>query len=131
MTPGNVNDWLTRYGTAWQEKNAEAFVELFSPDAVYRWTPFSKPLVGRDELGAAVRAAIADQRDIRFDFTPLGATASLFIAHWTCEFDRVSSQKRVHLDGIFQLSFDHRGLCQVFREWWHSDEPESDASTGA
>ncbi len=124
MNQQAVDDWLKKYGRAWETKDLEAFASLFTPDASYHWTPFEPPKLGRAAIAGAVKTATDRQKDIRFSYTVLAGDGNHHVAHWHCEFVRVSSGKPVRLDGIFQLEFDSGGLCAVFREWWHSDEFE-------
>jgi hypothetical protein len=98
------------------------FSQLFTPDAVYHWTPFQEPQRGRQEIASAVGAAFSGQRDIQFSARLLAAECDPCIAHWTCSFTRVASGRRVAVDGLFLLRFDDSGLCREFREWWHSSE---------
>lgn len=117
-----VEKWLSRYGQAWERKETEAFVTLFSPDVRYHWTPFEDPKEGREELAQAFESAVARQEAIRFKSTVLSAEGRSALTHWHCSFDRGPTGQRVELDGIFHMEFDSAGRCQVFREWWHSDE---------
>jgi ketosteroid isomerase-like protein len=125
MEEGRLEKWLRAYGDAWERKDAEAFTCLFSPNVLYYWTPFEEPKQGRDGLAEAVLAAVSRQRDIHFTSEILATGSEAWgIAHWHCTFDRIGTGVRVSLDGIFLMEFDEGGLCTVFREWWHSDEPQ-------
>ncbi len=122
MVTSEIQTWLERYGQAWQARDANAFAQLFSVDATYYWGPFRAPQRGRQEIASAVRSAFSGQQDVRFAYSLLTESTSPCIAHWTCEFVRPGSEKSVSIDGIFLLRFDAQGLCEEFREWWHSDE---------
>lgn len=126
-----IEDWLASYGRAWQAKDPIVFSELFSPDAAYYWTPFREPQLGRQAIASAVRAAVSGQRDIHFSSRLLAGSADTYIAHWRCEFIRISSARRVTIDGIFVMRFDDQGQCEEFREWWHSDELEAGSAEAA
>lgn len=123
MNRERLDAWLREYGRAWERKDTKAFTSLFSDDVVYHWTPFEEPKSGRSGVALAFDGAVARQSDIRFEATILGVEGDRGIVHWRCAFDRVGGNRRVHLDGIFLTEFDDAGLCRVFREWWHSDEP--------
>jgi hypothetical protein len=131
VSPVAIDDWLVSYGRAWQARDPIAFSELFSPDAAYYWTPFREPQLGRQAIAWAVGAAFSGQRDIHFSSRLLAGSVAPFVAHWRCEFIRISSGRRVTVDGIFVLRFDDQGQCEELREWWHSDEPESGAVEAA
>lgn len=124
MSPVAIDAWLANYGRAWQARDPITFSELFAADAAYYWTPFREPQLGREAITTAVRAAFSGQRDIHFSFRVLAGSAAPYVAHWTCEFTRISSGRQATVDGIFVLRFDDQGQCAEFREWWHSDESE-------
>lgn len=116
--------WLAAYGRAWENRDADAAGELFSPTAVYAWGPFDE-LRGRDAIGERWRQATAEQRDVRFRWEVLGAIGPTVVARWWCDFGVRGSKRRVALDGVFLIELGADGLCTSFREWWA--EREADA----
>ncbi len=131
MSPVALDGWLQSYGLAWQRKDPVAFSELFSAEAAYYWGPFREPQRGRQAIASAVRAAFSGQSEVHFKYWILAGSAAPFVAHWTCEFTRICSGRRITIDGIFVLRFDNQGQCEEFREWWHSNEPESGSAAAA
>lgn len=122
LTEQHFENWLQRYGRAWQARDAHAFTDLFAPDALYYWTPLDDPLKGRDEIAGVFNKAVGRQRDIDFGARVLYVEARLGAAHWSCSFNRVATGARVHLDGVLVVQFAETGKALSFREWWHSDE---------
>ena len=122
LTEQRFQSWLSAYGEAWQAKDAGAFAALFADNALYYWTPFDEAKKGSGEIQAAFADAVSTQRDIDFGARILYVQAQLGAAHWSCAFTRISTGKRVHLDGIFVVQFADAGKALSFREWWHSDE---------
>ena len=114
--------WLSKYGAAWEACDSHAFSSLYENDALYYWTPFAEPKKGPAAIASAFNMAVGRQRDIKFGARPLYVEAQLGSAHWSCSFTRVTTGKRVHLDGIFAVQFGASGKAASFREWWHSDE---------
>lgn len=114
--------WLHQYGAAWQARDAHAFASLFEENGLYYWTPFEDPKKGREAITTAFNSAVGRQREIDFGARPLYVEAQLGAAHWSCAFTRITTGKRVHLDGIFVVQFSESGKALSFREWWHSDE---------
>lgn len=113
--------WLQAYGQAWQETDLSAFARLFTSDARYFWTPFEKPLNGREQISTRVEAAFARQKNIHFRYTVIDWTDRSGTAHWICTFERKDGS-RVTVDGMLRAIIDQDGLCEEFREWWHSSE---------
>lgn len=122
ITEQQFENWVHRYGVAWQARDANAFSSLFAKDALYYWTPLDDPFKGRAAIADAFNKAVGKQREIDFGARVLYVEAMLGAAHWSCSFNRVSTGKRVHLDGVLVVQFSETGKALSFREWWHSDE---------
>jgi SnoaL-like domain len=131
MSPAALEGWLESYGRAWQARDPIVFSELFTATAEYYWEPFREPQRGRHAIASAVGAAFSGQSDVRFRFRLLTDSAAPYVAHWTCEFIRISTGRHTTVDGIFVMRFNDQGQCEEFREWWHSDEPKSGSVTTA
>lgn len=122
MDRARFEHWLQAYGSAWESKETDAFVRLFTPDCPYHWTPFGEPKWGHKGIGRAFSEAVARQDEIRFGSEVLSANEAGGIAHWWCSFTRTGTGRTVTLDGILTVKWAADGACREFREWWHSDE---------
>ncbi len=121
-----LRTWLEAYGRAWEEQDPEQVVALFSDDATYQETPFSEPLRGRAAIQEYWRRAVVQaQKQVQFGFEILAIRENLAFASWDSSFTRISTGKRVYLDGIFVLNFDDHNLCRELREWWMRKESEA------
>jgi uncharacterized protein (TIGR02246 family) len=117
-----LEDWLARYGRAWEMADPDAAVALFTEDATYRETPFDEVMSGHD----AIRAYWSDipeyHRDVSFRWVVLDVREDRAIVHWRTTYTAVKTGKPTTLDGIFVLEFDESsGRCRTLREWWHGD----------
>jgi ketosteroid isomerase-like protein len=119
VTIASAEDWLHRYGQAWERADPAAAAQLFTEDCNYFETPYSEPARGRDGVQAYWTAVPDSQADVTFQFGLLAVKSETVIAHWSASFTRVASGVRVELDGVFVLTFDASGLCSELREWWH------------
>ena len=122
MDANGFNQWLAQYGAAWQNRDPQAAVRLFTADASYQETPFDIPMQGSQEIREYWEDVPRFQEDISFQWEVYCMTGGRGIAHWQAEFIRRSSGERVRLDGILAADFDAQGLCRSFREWWHRQE---------
>lgn len=122
-----LEQWLARYGAAWESKDAQAAARLFTADARYQETPFAEPFAGRDEIREYWSNVTAGQRDIDFESEVVAVDGAVGVAHWNVTFAAGEDDGRVELDGVFVLTFDSQGLCSELREWWHMRAPSAQA----
>ena len=123
MTEESLKSWLDAYGRAWETRDPEAVIELFTEDATYQETPFSEPMRGRQAIHEYWAEKVArSQEQVSFGCEILAAAGDAGIAHWWASFVRTRSRTRVKLDGIFLLSFDSPDRCRALREWWVRQE---------
>lgn len=122
MTVADFRRWLAAYGRAWEARDPDAAAALFTEDAVYEETPFSKPLRGREAIREYWAEVPRSQEDIRFTFSVLAWAGGAGVAHWRTTLVRTADGARIQLDGVLVATFDHGGLCRHFREWWHRQE---------
>lgn len=115
----SLRAWLECYRLAWEGRDSDAVVRLFSEDATYQETPFTQPLRGREAIRQYWSRVVVDsQEQIGFGYEVLAFAEVTAIAHWWASFVRVSSKGRVSLDGVFLLTFTPEGFCRELREWW-------------
>ncbi|UCF19310.1 MAG: nuclear transport factor 2 family protein [Gemmatimonadota bacterium] len=122
MSEAELQNWLEAYRQAWETRDPEAAVALFSDNVKYYETPFGLPAEGRPGVRDYWANATRGQVDIGFSHEVLFVSQDRGIARWWASFTRVSTGARIDLDGVFLLEFDHEGLCRELREWWHRAE---------
>jgi SnoaL-like domain len=116
-----LEDWLARYGRAWEAADPEAAAALFTEDATYRETPFDQVMMGRDAIRRYWQEIPDTQRDISFGWEVVATDP--VVVRWRAGWVRLRDERRITLDGVFLLEFDEAtGLCRTLREWWHMDE---------
>ena len=123
MVTSTFEQWLERYGRAWEAGSPEGVLDLFSEQAEYFETPFDPAMVGHDAIGRYwTDGAKNAQRHVKFSARPIAFDGEIGYAHWHATFERVPSGSQVELDGVLSARFDARMRCVVFREWWHRRE---------
>lgn len=128
MTPLREDEavaWLERYKEAWEQRDVELIAGIFAQDATYRETPYTSPDEGRAGVRNYWRRnVVRNQRDIAFSYEIWPVHANVCIAHWHSAFTVIETDTRVHLDGVFHLSFARDGtgapVCTRLDEWWHA-----------
>lgn len=119
LASASLEAWLVRYEQAWESRDAERAVALFTPDARYHEMPFDAPKTGSAGIREYWTTVTADQRDIDFSASVVAVNGATGVARWSASLRSASSGARVELDGVFILTFDDSGRCSELREWWH------------
>lgn len=122
MTESDFDRWLQAYGSAWESRDPEAAVGLFTSDALYYETPFDEPARGSEGIRMYWAESTGRQRGVGFRGQVLAVSGLRGLARWSAEFVRIPSGARVELDGILQVDFAPGGRCRELREWWHMVE---------
>ncbi len=120
LTSAKLDSWLAGYREAWEKRDAERAVQLFTENARYQEMPFDAPKSGRAGIREYWSGVTADQRDIEFHSQTVAVNGNTGVAHWSAKFKQASTGMTVELDGVFVLELDPKtGLCSTLREWWH------------
>ena len=125
MNSDSFKTWLDAYGRAWENRDPQAAVKLFTADATYRETPFDETMCGREAISEYWSNETRAQEDIKFSCEILAVSEQKGIARWKVSLVRIPSKSQVKFDGIFVVYFNAENLCTVFEEWWHREETES------
>jgi len=124
MSEQALKRWLEAYGRAWETRSPQAVGEIFTDDATYQETPYEEPLRGRPAIMRYWSEAVSNQGDIHFNFEIVASTMEVGVAHWSASFNRIKSNTRMEIDGVFLLKFDEDNRCKSLREWWfHRSSP--------
>jgi ketosteroid isomerase-like protein len=78
----DFSSWLTRYGDAWEARDAEALARLFAPGALFEAQPFATPLRGKPAIRAHWAERFVGQADPAFRAEVLGVGQTFGVAHW-------------------------------------------------
>lgn len=116
----HFSHWMESYGRASEQNDPSASADLFTRDARYFESPFDDPIVGREAIYTYWLRGARSLKDKETAFEILAVTGMLGIARWTAKFTIIESNKRIALDCLFAVEFSENGLCQTFREWWHT-----------
>lgn len=105
--------WIERYERAWRTAGTDSLGELFTEDASYRMSPYEKPAVGLEAIGALWERERADP-DERFE-----------IVHEVVAVDGDTAVAQIEVDyaggaeyrDLWIVRFAADGRCREFEEW--------------
>lgn len=120
LTHAHFQQWMETYGRASAENDPRASANLFAENAAYYENPFEEPITGHEAIFKYWNDGVRNLKDKESTFEILSVNGNRGIAHWQSKFTVIESGKRLALDCVFIVEFDDEGLCQTFREWWHT-----------
>lgn len=129
ITIDSFQNWLEMYCRASQENNPKDSADLFTQNALYYESPFSRRMVGREAIYKYWDDSTRNLKDKKSGYEVLAVQGSQGIANWWAQFFNVNTAQIVILDCIFIVEFDENQKCRLFREWWHSKTLETDRNT--
>ena len=108
---------MASYGRAWETRDPDLVLTLFTEDATYQESPFSAPMAGHKAIRDYWEQATGPHRDIHFHWEDLGASGRLHFIEWTCSFTRPDVNGRIELRGIMLIELRDERIFR-FREYW-------------
>jgi hypothetical protein len=119
MNESTVSQWLDSYVSAWKSYDRQEIGRLFSPDALYYYTPYSDPLRGREAIVTdwLVNPDAAGTYDGHYH--PVAIQGNLAVANGrSLYYEKGTSNVAREFDNIFLIRFNDAGECTEFREWY-------------
>ncbi len=112
---------LSRYKKAWEKRDPELAVELFTRDASYLEGPFdSRPMKGLREIRDYWAMVPRFQKKIRFSYGPVFRLdrSSVWGTEWSASYTKVKTGERIRLKGVLFCEL-RDGKVRRFWEYWH------------
>ncbi len=114
-----VSAWLDAYVQAWKTYDRNAIGALFSEDAVYYYTPYSKALHGREAIVHAWLQERDEPGTYDAHYEPVVIEGDRAVTNGRSHyFEQGSDKLKAEWDNVFILRFDEQGRCKEYREWY-------------
>ena len=117
LSPGDGHDVLARYKLAWESRDPDLAVAMFSPEAEARHDPFDPPLVGGEAIRAHWNRVAAAQGHVEFDAERVWVSGMTVLASWHAAYTLRASARRLRARGFMTLELTSDGLVTRLREW--------------
>ena len=117
LTPGDGQDLCARFKRAREERDPEAMLELYAPDASYDPDPFSPSLEGTNAIREHWNAIAAEQIHVEFDTERVWVAGRTVLTSWHAAFTRTATAERVRVRGFSSMELDDRGSIARMRDW--------------
>jgi limonene-1,2-epoxide hydrolase len=116
--------WIEGYRTAWESRDSDAVITLFTPEATYRSNIFEEPHRGHDGIRAYWDSVTEAQSGVSVRMgRPFADGQRVTVEFWT---NMKVAGDEVTLPGCLLLDFDESGLCTRLREYWHFEPGRHD-----
>jgi len=109
---------LDAMAEAWVAFDGDAWVNLFTEDAVLQQDPFDPPLVGRNALRADLLEAAGFEEQVEFNWERHWVVPPTILAPWRMSYIHRHSRTRVSLAGFATLEIAEDGRIARAR-WWY------------
>jgi uncharacterized protein (TIGR02246 family) len=115
-----VAAWIDAYVQAWATNTPEDIARLFSEDATYSYSPFDKPVQGRDAIVESWLTNPEAPGTWEASYEPIAVDGDVAVVHGRSRYfkDSARTQVKNEWDNIFVIHFDEAGLCRSFGEWY-------------
>jgi ketosteroid isomerase-like protein len=117
LTPGDGQDLFARFKRAWEERDPDAMMELFSDDAEYRIDPFMEPMTGLVAVREHWNGVVAAQDHIEFDAERVWTSGRTVLGSWHVALTERATAERVRVRGFATMELDDHGRIVRMREW--------------
>lgn len=112
---------LGKYKHAWESRDPGLAVQLFTPEATYRESPFDKrPLRGATEIGEYWAEVPKHQKEITFSYGLIFSSTDFGIwgAEWRARYTKIGTGEKISLKGVLFCELSERKIRR-FWEYWH------------
>lgn len=121
LTRGQAYEALSTYIRAWETRDPDLIVTIFTPTATYHERILSDPIPDREAIRRYWETKVVEsQANIRCRLLSLYLDGDTAIAEWLAEFDDVPQGVRKRMREIAVLTFED-GLISSLREYWASE----------
>jgi ketosteroid isomerase-like protein len=122
VTRATVEERLAVYEKAWERRDADLILTIFTDDAVYHERVLEAPARGHAGIRAYWTTRVVNgQANIAFRLLNLYVDGATAIAEWEASFDDLVQGVRKRIREVAILEFRGNLICSL-REYWASEE---------
>jgi len=106
------------YKRAWETRDADLVLTIFTEDAVYHENPFDRPMTGHPAIRRYWKRATRNQRKIEFHWSPVCSAGDLHVVDWKASYVLADGSGPAELRGGMIVELRGERIAR-FREYWH------------
>ena len=116
-THGDAQDLLARYKRAWERRDVELAMELFTDDAEFRFDPLEPALEGANAIRGWWNETVAGIAHVDFDAERIWLSGDTVLASFHAAWTEQSGAGRIRSRGFLTFELAPDGRVHRFREW--------------
>lgn len=120
--------WVDEFMEGWKDRDVERVMAMIAEDCAYYETVFDKPCRDTRAIREFWEVVPENQKDIEYSYEVLAENENNGIIHFRLTRTTLPDERRVEMDGIFQVSLDDDGKCALFKQWRSVRELKSNAA---
>jgi ketosteroid isomerase-like protein len=117
LTPGDGQDLFARFKRAWERRDPDAMLELFSDEAEYRADPFLEPLQGLNAIREHWNTVAMTQEHVEFDAERIWVAGRTVLGSWHVALTDRASGDRIRIRGFSTMELDDDAHIERLRMW--------------
>jgi ketosteroid isomerase-like protein len=117
LTSGDAHDLLAAYKRAWEKRDVDGAMELYSEDAEHRDHPFRDPFVGSNAIRGMWNDIALNERHVEFDAERVWVSGATILASWHGAYTDSTNGDRVRMRGFMTVELDEERKVRRLREW--------------
>ena len=117
LTNGEAHDLLDAYKRAWERRDVDRAMELYTADAEHRDHPFRDAYVGSNAIRGRWNDIARNERHIEFDAERVWISGATVLASWHGAYTDITNGDRVRMRGFMTLELDDARRVRRLREW--------------
>ncbi len=117
-----VEEIIEKYKNAWENRDPDAILEIFTEDATYHERILEKPFVGHSEIkGYWIEKVVGEQEDIHFTLLALYIDGDTAVSEWEADFFDKKDRCKKYMKGIMILEIKNKKIASL-REYWKAKQ---------
>jgi len=106
------------YKRAWESRDADLVLTIFTEDAIYHEDPFDRAMAGHEAIRRYWKRATRKQRNIEFQWSPVCSSGNLHMVDWKANYTLADGSGKAELRGSMIVELRGERIAR-FREYWH------------
>lgn len=109
--------WTKDFMESWKELDWRRTLETLSHDVKYYENPIDEPCKNFDEVMDLWNVVADNQKDISYTYKIISYDEDVCIINWQMIRTMTKTNQKQQIDGIFQISLNDDGKCNLFKQW--------------